>query len=93
MKKELRQQLKERIEALEYIPHKHDNGFHVDVRNITVNGDVVCADIILDWQLDGKTERYNGCEYSKRSLLGDATQLPDNSNAERQTPKQKAEYM
>jgi hypothetical protein len=41
------------------------NGGDVLVKNVRVKQreEVVCANVTLLWQMDGKSEKYNDCEY------------------------------
>lgn len=60
-----REEIKKRIEELEY----YINGFQwlsgrgVTVKNLRVRKDKAVADVIFHDYDDGVTERYNGCEY------------------------------
>ena len=73
MQEKLRKKLEEAIESVEGFMYHHDNGFCVEVKNVTCDEeepDRIYADVTLDWQMEGRSETYRDCEYSKKVLLG-----------------------
>ena len=68
-----KKKIKERIEILEYRNNniRHINGACVRVVNLEIKKreNKVIADVILDYQIDRRTERYNDCEYKLDDLM------------------------
>lgn len=67
-----KQEIKQRIETFEYYGNgfNHLCGKEVLVRNVKVLKHKAIADIILRDCEDGKSERYNKCEYPIVQLMG-----------------------
>ena len=65
-----KKKVKKDIEEYEYYQNGYNklNGHYVEARNIRIKKDIIVADIIINDQLGGKTERYNNTEYKKEVL-------------------------
>ena len=73
MNKETRNAILKHIENHEYYNNglKHVNGACVDVENLEVDEEenIVRCTVTLNYQMDGKQERFSNCEYPLEQIL------------------------